>query len=151
MALNFEKYAQEGSHFVNNLAKDLGHPEEKARTGIVLRSVLHAIRERLTVSESLHILSQLPMFLKSIYVDNWKYREKPLGLNTTEDLLKEVENYQEQYGESDFDWNKTTAEIVQIVLRALGAFISEGEFRHIIAQMPEQLAEFLSKSLTGKK
>ncbi len=30
MALNFEKYAQEGNEFVNKLAADLGHPEKSA-------------------------------------------------------------------------------------------------------------------------
>ncbi len=56
MSLNFQKYAQEGQSFINDLAKELGHPEEVARTGIVLRAVLHTLRERITISESFHLL-----------------------------------------------------------------------------------------------
>ncbi len=80
------------------------------------------------MSGSLHLLSQLPMFLKAIYVDNWKYREKPLSLNTKDDFAEEVEKHQQQYGEQQFNWNKSTEEIIQIVITALRKFVSDGEF-----------------------
>lgn len=85
MGLNFNKYAQEGNEFLKELAVELGHPEEINRTAIILRSVLHLFRDRITISESFDFLSQLPMFLKGIYVENWKYSEKPLRIkNLTE-------------------------------------------------------------------
>jgi hypothetical protein len=40
MAINFDKYAQEGNLFSKELAGQVGHPVEIARTGIVLRAVL---------------------------------------------------------------------------------------------------------------
>ncbi len=151
MALNFDKYAQEGNFFVKNLAKSLDHPEEIGRTGIVLRAVLHTLRERITISESLNMIAQLPMFLKAVYVDNWKYREKPLTLRKIEEFTAEVEKHQEQYGEYEFSWNKSTEEIVKIVLKELGKYISEGEFEDIIAQMPENLKELFRESVHGSK
>lgn len=141
MSLNFQKYAQEGQSFVNDLAAELGHPEEVARTGIVLRAVLHTLRERITISESFHLLSQLPMFLKAIYVDQWKFSEKPLDIKTKEEFIAEVERHQHQYGEMEFSWNKSTEEIIRIVLSSLGKHISEGEYEDIIAQMPENIKE----------
>ncbi len=141
MSLNFQKYAQEGQSFINDLAKELGHPEEVARTGIVLRAVLHTLRERITISESFHLLSQLPMFLKAIYVDKWKFSEKPLDIKTKEEFIAEVERHQQQYGEMEFSWSKSTEEIIQIVLSSLGKYISEGEYEDIIAQMPENIKE----------
>jgi len=149
MALNFNKYAEEGNRFVNNLAEELGHPEEISRTGIVLRAVMHSLRERITVSESLHFLSQLPMFLKAIYVDEWKYREKPLDLNTVEDFKEEVKLHQMQYGEQEFNWSKSTEEIIKTVFAALNTYVSEGEFEDIIAQMPKDLKELFRGSVTG--
>jgi uncharacterized protein (DUF2267 family) len=141
MSLNFQKYAQEGQSFVNNLAAELGHPEEVARTGNVLRAVLHTLRERITISESLHLLSQLPMFLKGIYVDNWKFREKPMDINTKEEFAAEVERHQQQHGEREYSWNKSTEEIIQIVFSSLGKYISDGEYDDIIAQMPKNIKE----------
>ncbi|MFW5758266.1 MAG: DUF2267 domain-containing protein [Bacteroidota bacterium] len=143
MALNFEKYAQEGNAFINNLAKELEHPEETARAGMVLRAVLHSLRERITISESLHLLSQLPMFLKAIYADNWKFREKPQKINTKEEFINEVEEHQKQFGEQDFNWNKSTEEIIRIVFRTLDIYVSNGEFQDITDQLPKELKDLL--------
>ncbi len=151
MALNFDKYAQEGNLFVKNLAQKLGHPDEIGRTGIVLRAVLHTLRERITIGESLNMISQLPMFLKAIYVDNWKYREKPVGIRSREDFTAEVEKYQSQYGEQEFNWEKSTEDILKIVFSELATYISEGEFEDIIAQMPEQLKELFRETVHGHK
>ena len=89
MAINFDKFAQEGNLFLKELAQQLGHPQEHARTGIILRAVLHTLRERITISESFNMLAQLPMFLKGIYVDNWKYSEKPVRINTKGEFFEE--------------------------------------------------------------
>ena len=50
--LPFDKYAQEAQAFLNKLSEDLGHKEEKQRTLIILRAVLHTVRDRITIAES---------------------------------------------------------------------------------------------------
>ncbi len=146
MAINFNKYAEEGNLFVKKLAKSLEHPEEIGRTGIVLRAVLHTLRERITISESLNMIAQLPMFIKAVYVDNWKYRDKPVRLNKQE-FIEEVERHQKQYGEYEFSWDKSTEDIVKIVLRELGTYITRGEFEDIIAQLPADIEELFRESM----
>ncbi len=143
MALNFEKYAQEGNQFLNALARELGHPEEVGRSGILLRAVLHTIRERITISESLHFLSQFPMFLKAVYVDGWKYRDKPLKIDSKEAFLDEIKHHQDQYGEMEFSWKKSTEELTGIVLSEINKHVSEGEFEHIMAQMPTEIRKMI--------
>lgn len=147
MALNFDKYAQEGNLFLKTLAKNLGHHDETGRTGIILRAVLHTLRDRITISESLNLLSQLPMFLKGIYVDNWKYMEQPLGIRKVEDFTKEVEKHQDQYGEYEFSWDESTEDIVKTVLRELGTYISRGEFEDIMAQLTAELEVMFRESM----
>lgn len=147
MALNFEKFAQEGNLFVKNLAKSLGHPDETGRTGIILRAVLHTIRDRITISESLNMLSQLPMFIKAVYADSWKYREKPLSMRTVEDFTNEVEKHQQQYGEYEFNWKESTEDIVKTVIKELGTYITKGEFEDIMAQLPEELEKMFRESI----
>jgi uncharacterized protein (DUF2267 family) len=147
MALKFEKYAQDGQHFVNKLASQLGHPEEKGRTGIVLRAVLHALRDRLTVGESLHLLASMPMALKGVYVDGWKYRDKPLAIKSMDDLVAEVEAHQREYGERDFSWDKSTEDIIHIVLMSLREFVPDQEYEHMISQFPKELKEIFSERI----
>ena len=76
MSLDFKKFAEKGNQFLNELAKELGHPEDTAMAGRKLRAVLHATRDQLTTEESLQLLAQLPLFLKAIYVENWKRASK---------------------------------------------------------------------------
>lgn len=140
MALHFDKYAQETNVFIKNLAKKLGHPDELNKTERLLKAVLHALRDRITIQESLDMIAQLPMLLKAIYVENWSYTEKPLRLQTMEEFTQYVEKKQHQYGEQDFDWKKSTAELIKIVIGELHAnYISTGEIQDIIDQLPVEL------------
>jgi uncharacterized protein (DUF2267 family) len=143
MAINFDKFAQEGNQFIRQLASKLGHPDEIGRTGIVLRAVLHSLRDSITVSESLNLLAQLPTALKVVYVDNWKYLESPVRMNKMKDLTDAVESQQRQLGEQEFSWNKTTEEIIHIVLSKIAEYLSDGQLEHIAAQMPEELKDFI--------
>ncbi len=58
-----------------------------------------------------------------------------------------VKNHQAQYGEQDFDWEKSTEDIVKIVLRELSTYVSRGEFEDIMAQMPQPIKELIHESL----
>lgn len=147
MAINFDKYAQEGNAYINSLAERLGHPEEKGRTGILVRAVLHSLRDRITMGESLNLMAQLPAFLKVVYVDNWKYKEKPESLKNREDFLSKVEENQRMYGEQEFSWNKSTEELAGIVLESLHDYLTEGEIEDIMAQLPEDLKAYFKEKL----
>lgn len=136
MSINFNKYAEEGNSFINGLAKNLGHPEETSRTGIILRAVLHALRERITTPESLNLISQLPMFIKAIYVEGWKYSEHPKKFNKNE-FLEEIKRHQDQLGENEFPWKESTESIVKTVINELRTFVSKGEIDDILAQLPD--------------
>jgi len=141
-SLNFENFANEANAFVKKLAKELGHPDEVNRTYIILRSILHVIRDRITIGESLDLVSQLPMILKGVYVDNWKYQEKPpLDYQTIEEMKAEVKKHQDHYGEMDFDWSLSTEQIITTTLECLREYLSEGQINHIRGQMPKEVQE----------
>lgn len=149
MALNFDKIAQEGNTYIKKLAGQLGHPDEINRTGIILRGVLHTLRERITIGESLNLLSQMPMFMKAIYVDNWKYSDSPVRLNTIDEFTEMVESFQAQYGESEFEWDKSTREIVEIVFSSLREYVSDGQIEHLKDQLPEELGKLFNQEIAA--
>ena len=141
-AANFESSVNETSAFINHLARQLGHPEEPDRCYIILRAVLHVVRDRITIGESLDLISQLPMILKGVYVEGWKYHEKPpLDFQSIEEMKDEVKKHQNQYGEKDFDWQRSTEEIIAITLDSLKQYLSEGQVKHIKDQMPKEVKE----------
>lgn len=140
MALNFERYAQEASAFMKRLAQELNHPDDVNRAQIIVRAVLHTLRDRITVPESLNFMAQLPMFLKAVYVDDWKYREKPERLKNLEDFSAKVKQYQSQYGEQQFDWPEHTGELIEKTLGFIQKnYVSKGEIQDIKAQLPKEL------------
>ena len=73
MSIDFEKYAIKGNEFVSLITNALSVPKERA--GRIIRAVFHSIRNRLTHEESFQLLAQLPMSLKGVYVDGWKFNK----------------------------------------------------------------------------
>ena len=143
---DFQKFAQEANEYIRKLAADLGHPEEVGQTYILLRAVLHTLRDRISISESLHVLSQLPMFLKGVYVEHWHYREHPLQFQSLEEFKEAVQKEQAMHGEQQFNWNQHTDELVKRVLESLKSnYLSEGQLKHIATQMPKEVQPLFSE------
>lgn len=143
MSLDFDTYAQEGNDFVNRLAERLGHPQEKDQVAILLRSVLYALRDRISIAENLHVVSQLPMFLKAIYVSEWSYSDDLERIDTTKGFSEKIEAYQRQYGESDFDWKASTPELATKVFAEIERYLTEGEVNDIKSQLPPEIASLV--------
>jgi uncharacterized protein (DUF2267 family) len=140
MANYFDKFAQEGNEYLNQLAADLGHPGEVGQTYILLRAVLHTLRDRIMMSESLHVLAQLPFFLRGAYVEGWQYRDEPLPIGRLEEFKDAVKQEQAKYGEREFDWSQSTEELITSVLTSLGSrYLTEGQLQHIAGQMPKEI------------
>lgn len=144
--INFEKFAKDGSAFLNELSAKLGHGEDKAQVGILLRSVLHVLRDCMTIPQSLHFLAQLPMFLKAIYVEQWKYSEDPIRVKTLEEFSRRVEEEQRKFGERQFDWKESTVDISRTVIAVLHKYVSEGEFEDVVAELPKGIKVLFPES-----
>ncbi|WP_029036883.1 DUF2267 domain-containing protein [Salinimicrobium xinjiangense] len=143
--LSFNKFAKEAYDYVNELARDLEHPEEKDRVLTIWRAVMHTIRDRIHLGESFQIIDPLPMIFKGIYVENWKYTEKPpKDFSSIEEMKTEVKQIQAQYGEEDFPWKKSTEEIISITLNSLKKFMSDDQLHHIKDQLPKEVKELVS-------
>src|SRR3546814_6955305 len=56
-----------------------------------LRSVLHALRDRLTLEEAAHLGAQLPMLVRGIYYDSWHPAGMPRRERSEGEFLAHVE------------------------------------------------------------
>ena len=105
---------------------------------------MHSIRDRIHLGESFQILAPLPMIFKGIYVEDWKYSEKPpKNFDTIEEMKEEVKATQAQYGEEDFPWKKSTEEIISITIDSLKQFLQEGQIKDLRDQMPKEVKELV--------
>jgi uncharacterized protein (DUF2267 family) len=144
MALNFNKQSNEGNAFLKQLSIELECPGDLHKTGRMLRTVLHVMRDMLIVNESLQLLAQLPMFLKAVYVENWKLIPPNKKVHNYKDFMNALIDTNIR-SEDDF---KTDAEIefaVKKVINALMNYVSEGEMEDVRAEVPKDLKGFFQK------
>ena len=89
MSFNVEKYTNKGIGFINEVADKLDNCDNPGKAARVLKSILHALRNRITTEESLQLLSQLPLMIKGIYVDGWKLKNQ-VRIKNIEDFIDEI-------------------------------------------------------------
>jgi len=148
--MNFDKYANDGYTFVKHLANEFNHPDEVNRAGITLQSILHALRDRISIEENFDVISQLPMFMKAIYVDQWKYRDNVDRLKSMEEFAQKVKEEQSKHGESEFNWNLSTEELIERTLGLISErYWSEGIIDDIKANLPEDIHQIFEKVETS--
>ena len=138
MALRFEEYAAKGRAFVEEVAVELNTTDQD-QAGRILRSVLRALRNRLTVEESFQFISQLPMAIKGVYVDGWQVKLNPAKLKHIEDFRSEVIHEDEHAALKDFAKEGSVDEAIKSVFVVLGRHISPGEIEHVLNALPAAL------------
>ena len=138
--INMGKYVEEATLFFKEVARELGNPDDVSAAGRITAAVLHTLRERLSVEESMHLISNLPMILKGIYVDGWKITKHAYHADTMDEFLNEVREHSRVDPGRDFGPDEIAQEKVKAVTRVLRKYIDEGEIRHIRQQLPEGVA-----------
>lgn len=145
MSMNFESYAAKGNELVNHLSSDLGVPRDQAAR--ILRSVLHALRNRIPLDENFDLLAQLPMALKAVYVDGWKPGKTVSQSSHLKDFLDEIRDADAQLAAYDFGNDAKAKEMVLGVFRVLAQFVSSGELNDVVAGLPREIKNFITTIL----
>lgn len=140
MALNFEKYTQEAKEFIRQLAIALGNPDDTAHAARVTEAFFHTLRERITPEESMHFISQLPMYLKAVYINDWKIGAKLKKYDTKEEFFNSLRTHTMRTAAVDFPSDEEAEKTLVAVINTLNIYIDEGEMKHVIAQLPFEIA-----------
>jgi uncharacterized protein (DUF2267 family) len=141
MALNtFEKHAAKGNKFVKDVSEYLGNIN-RDKAGRITKVVLHALRDVITIEESLHLISQFPLVIKGVYVDNWKISGTPKKIRTIDDFCDDMRNLAGLTAEEDFDTKDDCLDAIHAVFSVIRDMVSEGEIEDIRAILPRDLKE----------
>jgi uncharacterized protein (DUF2267 family) len=110
--------------------------ESQDQAYTILRGVLHAVRDRLTVDEAAHLASQLPMVVRGFYYEGWRPALAPNELVTAQafyDHIRECLHGGMAGGGVDLP------SATEATLQLLADRIDPGALRHVTGQLPAQI------------
>jgi len=139
--LNFEKYAEHGNRFVNEVMEELRCGRSKAAR--VTRAVLHAIRDRIPPDDAIEFAQGLPMALKGVFIDQYDISAVPLTIRKREDFVDYVHQL---YGPSilrDFPHRSELEEGIRAVFFVLSQNMDYGQTEQIRNLLPEDIRPLL--------
>ena len=118
MATRSEEYVYKAKEFLNQVAKQLGDENDVDHASQVTVATFHLLRSLLSPEESLHLIAQLPLYLKAAYVDGWH-------------LDRDEQRARKYPAPNREDFNA--------VLCVLKKYVSAGEMSDVITQLPSEL------------
>jgi uncharacterized protein (DUF2267 family) len=122
------------NHVLREIEEAYGWPRDRRNQSYAaLRAVLHAVRDRLTVTEAADLAAQLPMLIRGLYYEGWKPTRVPVKLDK-EEFLARVR------GEFPYTVEGGMEQLVQRVLAALRSYVTDGEWNDIRSSLPQDVA-----------
>jgi uncharacterized protein (DUF2267 family) len=134
----FEEQSNEAQAFIKEVARELGRADDLKSALRITASVFHALRDLLTIEESLHLISQMPIYLKGVYVDGWHIGKKD-RIKDVDELIEQLILQNPRTGPRDFGEDERAVRNVRAVFRVLKKRISDGQISDVIAQFPASL------------
>ena len=98
-----------------------------------LRTVLQALRDRLTVEEASDLAAQLPMLVRGFYYEGWNPTKTPVRERKAHEFIKHVADRFED------DITADPEEITRAVLRVIGKHVSAGEVGDVKQSLPKSI------------
>jgi uncharacterized protein (DUF2267 family) len=127
-----EKVVHTTNAWIKELTEELGW-DDRQKAYHALGAVLHALRDRLTVTEAADLGAQLPMLIRGLYFEGWTPKGKPVKERKREDFLAHIatafRGHAEIYPES----------VAWAVFKVLERHVSAGEIGDVLHVLPEEI------------
>ncbi|HEX9788472.1 MAG TPA: DUF2267 domain-containing protein [Candidatus Binatia bacterium] len=131
----FDGTLQKTQIWLNDIMTELDWHEHPNKAYLALRTVLHALRDRLTIEEAVQLGAQLPMLVRGFYYEGWTLKGKPRKERHKEDFLAPIKEVFKD------DFTSRPESIARAVFKTLARHASEGEIKDIKAMLPKVLHE----------
>ena len=131
---SFDTAVQKADIWLKEVMRELD-VDSKAQAYLALRAVLHTLRDRLPLDETVDLAAQLPMLIRGLFYEGWDPSQTPIKDRHKQDFLFRIQqNYRS-------DLSVDTERIARAVFRVLRRKITEGEIRHVQGILPGELKE----------
>lgn len=112
---------------------------DEAAAFSVLRTVLHQLRDRLTLDEAVHLGAQLPLIVRGLFFEGWQPHKVPRKIRTKGKFLDDITN-------EILPFTYPVDLAVKTVFSLLAHHCDRGEIADVIDQLPGELKELWPES-----
>ena len=131
----FDSTVQKTQIWLNDVMAELDWKDRPHKAYLALRTVLHALRDRLTVQEAVQLGAQLPMLIRGFYYEGWTLKGKPHKERHKEDFLDHIRDAFPD------DVTVDAQRVCRTVFRVLARHTSKGEIEDVKHVLPKELRE----------
>jgi uncharacterized protein (DUF2267 family) len=142
-SLNFEKYADEGNRFINEIAARLKCDRNTA--GRVTRAVIHALRDRLPVDDAIQFAQGLPMALKGVFIDQYDISKAPVYIRNADDFINFVRLKNRFSAVADFHSPYDVIRALNAVFYVLERHMDIGQIQQIKMMLPKKIVHLIDQ------
>lgn len=138
----FDSTIQRSNSWLRDLMLELNTTDHR-KTYLILRSVLHALRDHMPETDAIYVGEQLPMLLRGLYFEHWDPKGKPLPLRNRNDFFAVLSHYMERDGEN----SSSSESAARAVFRLLDRKVTDGEIEDVQHVIPGILLDLWPPSL----
>ena len=138
----FDRTIQETNIWLGEIAKGLDADRQTSYR--VLRAVLHALRDRLTVEQAAHLSAQLPMLLRGIYYESYQPARTPSAARSRADFLNTVRSELANAPPIDPE------DACRLVFDCMRSHVSPGQLEKVFWSLPEHVRQVFGAVETAK-
>jgi uncharacterized protein (DUF2267 family) len=131
----FDASLQKTQVWLNDLMVELGWENRPQKACLALRTALHALRDRLTVEEAVHLGAQLPTLIRGVYYEGWKLTGKPVKERHKSEFLDHIAAV---FRDDD---TVDPEKVMRAVFKVLARHISKGEIENVKHSLPRSLQD----------
>jgi len=127
----FDETLQLSNVWLNELMDQLDW-DDKQRAYRALRAVLHALRDRLTAHEAVHLGAQLPLLIRGLYYENWHMKDAAPTERTKSAFLNHINA---ELRDSNVDPEESARQVFTLLAHK----ISPGEIEDVKRMLPPEI------------
>jgi uncharacterized protein (DUF2267 family) len=114
--------------------RDNGGLASEQEAYAVLRTVLHQLRDRLTIEEAVDLGAQLPVIVRGVYYEGWRPHHVPEKVRSQQEFLDQVTM-------KLLPHRLPPEPAVRDVFALLAHHLDPGEIADVIGQLPDEIKE----------
>jgi uncharacterized protein (DUF2267 family) len=136
-AVSLMHSVEKTNQWLDEVAEQLGRPEDRRYALGVVRAVLHALRDRLPVDDAAHLAAQLPELLRGVYYEGWRPSTTPHAYHDLAGFLDRVGR------EAGLAGGTEAAYATEAVVHVMKQHVTAGELAKVRAALPRPVAAVL--------